>query len=56
MPILEGGILSGQVDYRSVLPVSTENPFAAYVRSLRVEEKEYRYYDVRSLGGEKFSE
>ena len=44
------------VCYSSVLPVSTENPFVAYLRSLRVGEKEYGYYDVKSLGGEKFSE
>ena len=48
--------LSTSVCYRSVLPVSTENPFAAYLRSLRVGEKEYGYYDVKFLGGEKFSE
>ena len=33
-----------------------ENPFLSHVKSLHVGGQEFKYYDVRSLGGEKFGE
>ena len=33
--------------------VAGSNPYASYARSLRVEEREYRYYQIRELGAEK---
>ena len=33
-----------------------ENPFCSHLKSLQVGGQEFKYYDVRSLGGEKFGE
>ena len=33
-----------------------ENPFRSHLKSLQVGDQEFKYYDVRSLGGEKFGE
>ena len=35
---------------------SSSNPYASYARSLRVEEREYRYYQIRELGAEKYGQ
>lgn len=32
------------------------NPFSILIKTLSIEGKEYRYYDIKSLGDDKYSE
>ncbi len=38
------------------LPFPEPNPFSSRLKSLHLGGQEFKYYDVRSLGGEKFGE